>query len=75
MWMLPATRSQNGRGPIYSARFPFTHHQITLRLFSAKTRPRKSGERWFPIERLEEIPIPSPHRRAIFSVITRLGSE
>lgn len=69
MWMLPPTIPRRGIDPIYTARFPFTHHQITLQVFRVKTRRRRSNERWFPIRRLKEIPIPSPHRRAIFSII------
>jgi A/G-specific adenine glycosylase len=68
MWKLPRITSPQD-DPIYAARFPFTRHQITLRVFRGKMHRRKSGERWFPIRQLEKIPIPSPHRRAISSII------
>lgn len=74
MWMLPAINSPVVHS-IYDARFPFTHHKITLRIFRAKMRPRKVSERWFRLQQLERIPIPSPHRRAISALTPRLRSE
>jgi A/G-specific adenine glycosylase len=72
MWMMPSISSPR-RVPVYTARFPFTHHRITLRVFSTKARRRKLGECWFSTKQLLTIPIPSPHRRAIFSLIPQLG--
>jgi A/G-specific adenine glycosylase len=72
MWMLPSIRLPR-RAPIYSARFPFTHHQIMLRVFPAEARRQRPGERWFPIAQLEHIPIPSPHRRAIETILGTTG--
>jgi A/G-specific adenine glycosylase len=69
LWMLPANSSPF-RNLLYSARFPFTHHQVTLRVSPGKVRSRKAGERWFSISMLNKIPIPSPHRRAILSIIS-----
>jgi hypothetical protein len=74
MWMLPAiTRKRNAL--VYTARCSFTHHQIALQLFRAKPRSPKPDERWFPISQLQKIPIPLPHRRALFSVIPSAQSK
>ncbi len=70
MWMLPRARARL-TNPIYTARFPFTHHQITLRMFLDKTRRPKPNERWFPLHQLKVVPIPSPHRRAIEALVPR----
>jgi len=69
MWILPPTRSTSTR-PIHSSHFPFTNHRITLQIFRQRERqidnPRK---RWFPFGKLDSIPIPSPHRRAIDALL------
>jgi hypothetical protein len=66
---------------LYSAEFPFTHHRITLRVFPPLRRkidPPNDGcavannhsQRWFQIDSIDSIPIPSPHRRAIASLLS-----
>jgi A/G-specific adenine glycosylase len=72
MWMLPSIPVPAPREPIYSARFPFTHHQITLRIFASPVRRPKTGERWFAFDDIDRIPVPSPHRRAIEALQARL---
>lgn len=68
MWMLPPTHTRTAR-PIYVARFLFTQHTITLRVFRSKPIHLKSDQRWFPISQLTKIPIPSPHRCAIVDLL------
>ncbi len=73
MWMLPrlATAAAKRR-PLYVSEFPFTHHRITLSVFR-RPAPRpsaKSTQRWFPIDALDSIPLPSPHRRALRTLIS-----
>lgn len=72
MWMLPVASPQGD--PIYTGRFPFTHHQITLQVYSTAPRPPRNTERWFAIEELERIAMPSPHRRALEGVLATLSS-
>jgi A/G-specific adenine glycosylase len=73
MWMLPAISSTNRKKPpLHVSKFPFTHHEVTLRVFAARPgRVEARAQRWFPLQRLRAIPIPSPHRRAIDALITR----
>jgi A/G-specific adenine glycosylase len=75
MWMLPALKldglkpSSLGR-PVYVSTFPFTHHRVNLRVF--RQPPREidaAGQRWFRMDALGAIPIPSPHRRAINALL------
>ena len=74
MWMLPrlATATRK-RAPLYISEFPFTNHRITLSVFrrAALGRYAKSTQRWFPIEALDSIPLPSPHRRALEAIIQK----
>jgi A/G-specific adenine glycosylase len=73
MWMLPrlATAHTNLK-PVHTSEFPFTNHRITLTVFrqTAAGRSAKSFQRWFPIDGLDSIPLPSPHRRALEMLIS-----
>jgi A/G-specific adenine glycosylase len=69
MWMLPRKRTP-ATDPIHTAKFAFTNHTVTLRIFPGGRRRLNSVQRWFPIRQLQRIPIPSPHRRAIASLLT-----
>jgi A/G-specific adenine glycosylase len=77
MWILPQLKldglkpSSSRRSPVYNLVFPFTHHRVTLRIF--QQRPPKidnRSQRWFSIRRIESLPIPSPHRRAVFDLLS-----
>ena len=76
MWILPRlTNDSEIETPVYMAEFPFTNHRITLAVYRRWPSPT-SASRWFPVESLESIPLPSPHRRAVTHLIRRqsLGS-
>jgi A/G-specific adenine glycosylase len=74
MWMLP---EWNGRAkkspPLHISTFPFTHHQVTLEIFSGSAREISSGgkEKWFSVAALDSIPVPSPHRRALVALLKK----
>jgi A/G-specific adenine glycosylase len=77
MWILPHLNlddlkpSSSRLSPVYNLVFPFTHHRVTLRIF--QQRPPKidnRSQRWFSIRLIESLPIPSPHRRAIFDLLS-----
>jgi A/G-specific adenine glycosylase len=73
MWMLPKLPSAPPkRNPLHVSEFPFTNHRITLTVFrqAVPGRPAKSLQRWFPIDGLHSIPLPSPHRRALEILIS-----
>jgi A/G-specific adenine glycosylase len=68
MWMLPRLATAPAkRQPLHISEFPFTNHRITLAVFPQRAvgRSAKSLQRWFPIDGLASIPLPSPHRRAL----------
>ena len=71
MWMLPRLTAPPAlRKPLHVSEFPFTNHRITLAVFaqSARTR-RKACQRWFPLSALGSLPLPSPHRRALETIL------
>jgi A/G-specific adenine glycosylase len=66
MWMLPRLAAPpNGNHPLHSAEFPFTHHRITLQVHAVPYQAAVQSHKWFRVEELAAIPIPSPHRRAL----------
>jgi A/G-specific adenine glycosylase len=68
MWILPTLPSVPAeRQPLHCSEFPFTHHRITLAVYSDDGMREKRNEiqRWFPIGDLPSLPLPSPHRRAL----------
>ena len=71
MWMLPRLATPPASKPVHVSEFPFTNHRITLAVFSgpAAARITKASQRWFPLNALDSVPLPSPHRRALTALI------
>jgi A/G-specific adenine glycosylase len=70
MWILPPLvidcleRSRFQLRPVYESVFPFTHHRVTLSVYRRSAPKRIApGQEWFGS--IEEVAMPSPHRRAI----------
>jgi len=73
MWILPRLEKIPPKHkPLHISQFPFTNHRITLNVFRQRTSSRrtKSYQRWFPIDELDSIPLPSPHRRALQTLLS-----
>jgi A/G-specific adenine glycosylase len=73
MWILPRLSSAPVTEAIYAAEFPFTHHRITLAVHRTRA-PRLENRKWFELDALESIPVPSPHRRALVALRQTLCS-
>jgi A/G-specific adenine glycosylase len=74
MWMLPRLPIAPAKHkPLHTSEFPFTNHRITLTVFPQAVAGRSVNcfQRWFPIDGLDAIPLPSPHRRALEMLITK----
>jgi A/G-specific adenine glycosylase len=72
MWTLPRLRkAPSSVQPLHRSEFPFTHHRITLTVFGQNCSPRlaNSSQRWFSIDALDSLPLPSPHRRALAEIL------
>ena len=77
MWILPPLvvgclkQSCFQRQPVYESVFPFTHHRVTLSVYRRPVPKRIApGQRWFGS--IDEVAMPSPHRRAAQSLIQTL---
>jgi A/G-specific adenine glycosylase len=72
MWILP--RLQTGpinRRSIYRSIFPFTNHRVELNVYAQRRRKIDDhSQRWNRIDRLDSIPIPSPHRKALRNLLS-----
>jgi A/G-specific adenine glycosylase len=72
MWMLPRLKKPaSSVQPLHRSEFPFTHHRITLTVFGqTPSRLANSSQRWFSIDALDSLPVPSPHRRALVELLS-----
>lgn len=72
MWILPRLSSAPRDSPLLQLDFPFTHHRITLSVFARReTNLPNDRQRWFPLEALDTLPLPAPHRRALARLLPR----
>jgi A/G-specific adenine glycosylase len=76
MWILPPLklgrfqRFSLPAAPVHTSVFPFTHHRVTLQIFTdAAGKIDHQSQRWVEFQALDAIPIPSPHRRAICAIL------
>jgi A/G-specific adenine glycosylase len=74
MWILPPLdidclkQSRFQQRPVYECVFPFTHHRVTVSVYRRPAPKRIAlGQQWFGS--IEEVAMPSPHRRAAQSLI------
>ena len=73
MWILPRLSSAPAASrPLHRSEFPFTHHRITLAVYDEPRfyGKRPESQRWFSIDNLPSIPVPSPHRRALDALLS-----
>ena len=77
MWILPPLERDYleqrdfQRQPVYESIFPFTHNRIALSVYRRAAPHRIApGQQWFGS--IEEVAMPSPHRRAAQSLIQTL---
>ena len=70
MWILPRLNHATAEARLlHRSHFPFTHHRVTLDVFDVEHVPASRTHRWFALHELESIPLPSPHRRALQSIL------
>jgi len=74
MWILPRLEHDQSkqrcfqRRAVHESVFPFTHHRVTLSVYRRPAPKRITpGQQWF--KSIEEVAMPSPHRRAIDAVL------
>jgi A/G-specific adenine glycosylase len=70
MWILPPLKPDRffQKRPVYESVFPFTHHRVTLSVYRCPAPKRIAPEQqWFGS--LDEVAMPSPHRRAIDALL------
>jgi A/G-specific adenine glycosylase len=70
MWMLPALENRPPSRAVYSSTFSFTHHRIRLEAFRDSRVRRSRQQTWFELDKLDRLPMPNPHRRALRALLT-----
>jgi A/G-specific adenine glycosylase len=69
LWKLPLLRSTTVRPPLLQFTYPFTHHRVTLSIFSEPSPEATAPlQCWFKIKEIDNIAIAAPHRRAIMQL-------
>src|SRR5215475_12087100 len=74
LWILPRLEHDRSkqrcfpRQAVYESAFPFTHHRVLLSVYRRPAPKRIAPEQqWF--RSIEDVPMPSPHRRAIDAML------
>ena len=77
MWHLPRREHHETLDLALSLKtnYAITRYQVTLRIYASHSDQTDSQdhETWHPIENLEHLPMPSPDRRALESLISSVG--
>jgi A/G-specific adenine glycosylase len=70
LWKLPAVHGRRCGALLWQGRYTITHHRVSLRLHAAAGRPAaRADEAWVREEELAALPMPSPFRRALNTVL------
>ena len=70
MWILPRLATRPRRSPLLQLDFPFTRHRITLAVFAqSQAIMTNEHQKWFPLRALADLPVPTPHRRALAQLL------
>jgi hypothetical protein len=66
----PAAETPTDQLPLFQMRHPITKYLICLNVFSGSiAEPLPESFRWQSIAVLRELPMPSPHRRAVEAIL------
>ena len=72
LWKLPplADPAPPGTEPLMHLAYPFTHYQVTLRVYP-EPAPLVPGQdqAWCPLDSLESVAMAAPHRRAVRQLV------
>ena len=71
MWALPVAKVDKRRKPIYRANYAITHYKVDLCVYATSEPEEKNNNRWVAFEELDQIPMPSPFRKAVEALLLR----
>ncbi len=80
LWILPALEpyagSQGEGSPFVTLIFSITRFVVQLEIFLHEPPAKQApGQAWHALKSIEALPMPSPHRRALQLVISKIRSE
>jgi hypothetical protein len=76
MWILPPMQMTSAnQHPVYTSIFSFTNHRVALNVYVLRRNQIDNhSQRWIRVDSLDSIPVPSPHRRAIITLLSQRSS-
>lgn len=72
MWALPLIldeKSLEDQAVLHQSSYGITHHKVDLRVYARESIPENEFQKWFELSQLGEIPMPSPFRRVLDSLV------
>jgi A/G-specific adenine glycosylase len=71
LWTLPPTTELSiNQRPLFQMSHPITKYLVALSVFPSKAPDLlPAGAQWKPIEALRDLPMPTPHRRAVEAIL------
>ena len=70
LWKLPAASGRQCESRVYEGRYAITHHRVTLRVHACRRPgPRRANEAWILRDRLSDVAMAAPHRRALNAIL------
>lgn len=71
MWKLPTLNAiPPGAAVLYEATYPFTNHRVKLHVYLGEDKSSDCPGAWIALDRLAEVAITAPHRRAIDALLS-----
>ncbi len=71
MWTLPEANSRLSSKPLLSITYPITRYRVKLNVYLVDPpQPKAANSRWWPLNSLDQCPLPSPHRKVILELIS-----
>jgi A/G-specific adenine glycosylase len=67
LWKLPGRSGEEVAGltPSGKHKYGITRYRVTMHLYETDGAQAAEGERWFRLEEVADLPMPSPYRRAV----------
>jgi A/G-specific adenine glycosylase len=75
LWKLPsrALEEMSGLSPAHKDHYTITRYRVTMFIYELKDAIAQENERWFTLEELPKLPMPSPYRRVVAAYLARQG--
>ncbi|MCP4849826.1 MAG: A/G-specific adenine glycosylase [Verrucomicrobiaceae bacterium] len=75
LWKLPARAIEEipDVSPAYKEQYSITRYRVTMFIHELQDVIAQENERWFRLEEIADLPMPSPYRRVVVDFLARQG--